>query len=116
MIAAYKQVRQTVQRGELYRLIRPTDASSRSATFYVSRDRRQAVLFAFLHSSAKNNVLSNIRAAGLDPASRYRMRPIDIAASADQPIQSGAFWMAQGVELPMKGDFQATARIFEAVD
>ena len=116
MIAAYKQVRPTVQRGELYRLIRPTDASPRSATFYVSRDRRQAVLFAFLHSSGKNNVLSNPHAAGLDPARRYRMRPIDVAASADQPIQSGAFWMAHGVDLPMKGDFQATARIFEAVD
>ena len=116
MIAAYKQIRQTIQRGELYRLIRPTESSPRSATFYVSQDRRQAVLFAFVHSSAKNNVLSNIRAAGLDPARRYRMRPIDVAASADQPVQSGAFWMGQGVELPMKGDFQATARVLEAVD
>ena len=47
-------VRQTVQQGDLYRLIRPADPSGRSATFYVSPDKRQAVLFAFLHSSTKS--------------------------------------------------------------
>src|SRR5258706_10879914 len=34
MVAAYKQIRATVQQGELYRLIRPADGSERSATFY----------------------------------------------------------------------------------
>ena len=53
MVAAYKQVRRTVQQGDLYRLIRPSDPSGRAATFYVSPDKRQAVLFAFLHSSTK---------------------------------------------------------------
>jgi alpha-galactosidase len=116
MVAAYKQIRQTVQRGELYRLIRPTEASSRSATFYVSQDKRQAVLFAFLHSSTRRQVLPNITVAGLDPAQRYRMRSIDMGWSAADPVQSGAYWMSKGVDLQMTGDFQAAARVFERVD
>ena len=116
MIAAYKTVRQTVQQGDLYRLIRPTEASERSATLYVSPDKRQAVLFAFLHSSTKNEVLPKIHVAGLDPSKLYRMRAIDAAALPDDPIESGAYWMGQGVDLQMKGDFQAAARVFETVE
>jgi len=116
MVAAYKAVRQTVQRGALYRLVRPGDASGRVANLYVSSDRRQAVLFAFLHSSTELDVLPRIGLAGLDPARHYRVRAIDVAASADQEIHSGAYWMAHGIDLPMKGDFQATGRIFEAID
>jgi alpha-galactosidase len=115
MVAAYKQVRQTVQQGDLYRLVSPENGSERSATFTVSRDKRQAVLFAFLHSSTKLDVLPRVRLAGLDPAARYRMRRIDAAPAADDPVQSGAYWMSAGVDLSMKGDFQAEGRIFEMV-
>ena len=116
MVAAYKTVRQTVQQGDLYRLIRPQDPSGRVANLSVSRDQRQAVLFAFLHSSTELNVLPRIVLTGLDPAKRYRVRAIDAAPAADDPVQSGAFWMAHGIDLPMKGDFQAAGRIFEVVD
>jgi alpha-galactosidase len=116
LVASYKQVRQTVQQGDLYRLISPQNGSERSATFSVSRNRRQAVLFAFLHSSTKIDVLPKIHVAGLDPNQRYRVRAIDAAASASDPVQSGAYWMAAGIDVPMKGDFQAEGRIFEAVD
>jgi len=116
MIAAYKQVRQTVQRGDLYRLISPEDGSARSATFSVARDGKQAVLFAFLHSSTKIDVLPKIHLAGLDPARRYRVRAIDAVPSADDPVASGAYWMGVGIDVPMKGDFQAEGRVFEVVD
>jgi hypothetical protein len=53
MIAQYKSIRETIQRGLLYRLIEPVDGSEESATEYVSRDGRQTVLFAFLHSSSE---------------------------------------------------------------
>ena len=116
MVAAYKQVRRTVQQGDLYRLLPPGGGSPRSATFYVSPDRKQGVLFAFLHSSAKLDLLPRIQLAGLDPAKRYRLRAIAAAAGAGDPVESGAYWMANGVDLPMKGDFQAEGRVVEEVD
>ena len=116
MVAAYKTVRQTVQQGDLYRLVRPQDPSGRVANLYVSRDRRQAVLFAFLHSSTELDVLPAIQLRGLDPVKRYRVRSIDAAPSTTDKVQSGAYWMAHGVDLAMKGDFQAQGRVFEVVD
>jgi alpha-galactosidase len=114
MVAAYKQIRQTVQGGDLYRLIRPTDPAGRAATFYVSPDKKQAVLFAFLHSSTKLDRLPNIQVAGLDPARQYRVRALAAASGTDSETQSGAYWMGHGVEVPMTGDFQARGLVFEA--
>jgi alpha-galactosidase len=116
MVAAYKAVRRTVQQGDLYRLISPENGSERSATFYVSPDKQQAVLFAFLHSSTKRDVLPHIQVAGLDPKGQYRVRPIDAAAAANDPVESGAYWMSVGVDAPMQGDFQATGLVFEKLD
>jgi alpha-galactosidase len=114
MVAAYKRVRRTVQQGDLYRLIPPADPAGRVATFYVSPDKRQAVLFAFLHSSAKFDRLPAIQVAGLDPARQYRVHAIDAADAANGESESGAYWMGHGVEVPMTGDFQAEGLVFEA--
>jgi alpha-galactosidase len=116
MVAAYKEVRQTVQRGSLYRLVRPGDATGRVANLYVSTDRRQAVLFAFLHSSSELNTLPSIQLQGLDPGRMYRVRPIVGTPDVSAQVHSGTYWMAHGVDVPMKGDFQARALVFEDVE
>ncbi|HKD47226.1 MAG TPA: alpha-galactosidase [Rhizomicrobium sp.] len=113
LVAAYKHVRKTVQQGDLYRLIRPEDPSGRFATFYVSPDKRQAVLFAFLHSSTKLDQQPAIQVRGLDPQKAYRVRPVESASGAESQTQSGAYWMGHGVEVPMTGDFQAKGLVFE---
>ena len=114
MVAAYKRVRPIVQQGDLFRLIRPSDPSGRAATFYVSPDKRQAVLFAFLHSSTKFDRQPAIHVAGLDPERQYRVRPIDSKPGDEGLTRSGAYWMGHGVDLPMTGDFQAAGLIFDA--
>jgi len=114
MVAAYKRIRQTVQQGDLYRLIRPVDPTGRSATFYVSPDKQQAVLFAFLHSSTKFDRQPAIAVRGLDPQRQYRVKPVDAASNAESQTQSGAYWMGHGVDVAMTGDFQAKGLVFEA--
>ncbi len=114
MVAAYKRIRQTVQQGDLYRLIRPSDASGRAATFYVSPDKHQAVLFAFLHSSTKLDRQPAIQVVGLDPQRQYRVKPIDAGSDMAGETQSGAYWMGHGVDVSMTGDFQAKGLVFEA--
>ncbi|QWF14853.1 alpha-galactosidase [Lysobacter capsici] len=116
MVEAYKGIRRTVQQGDLYRLLSPWDGGRRSATLSVSPDQRQAVLFAFLHSSTKALPEPAIRLHGLDPGKRYRIarvgggeRPESAPAEA-----SGAYWMAHGVPVSLRGDFQAVAYVFEA--
>jgi alpha-galactosidase len=67
MIGAYKQVRETVQHGFLYRLISPQHNSEYSATESMSLDKPQAVLFTFLHSSQKGCPFPRVYLRGLDP-------------------------------------------------
>jgi alpha-galactosidase len=81
----------------------------------VSDDRRQAVLFAFLHSSTLRETQPPIRLRGLDPAATYALRTISGAAAAGTPARaSGAYWMGHGLQAALNGDFQAAAFVLEA--
>jgi alpha-galactosidase len=114
MIAAYKQVRETVQHGDLYRLISPEGGSEYSATESVSLDKRQAVVFAFLHSSQKNYPFPTVKLRGLDATREYRLRPIHGSKGSGAPdVASGAYWMSRGLDVLLRGDFQAAGFVLE---
>jgi alpha-galactosidase len=111
LVTEYKQIRETVQHGSLYRLISPR-GSEASVTESVSSDRSQAVAFAFLHSSQFGYQYPRVYLRGLDPKAEYRVHWISEAAHADSLVPaeaSGAWWMAHGVDLTLNGDFQAAA-------
>ncbi|TXC72760.1 alpha-galactosidase [Sphingomonas ginsenosidivorax] len=115
-IAAYKGIRPTVQRGRLYRLISPDASASTSATMYVARDQRQAVLFQMLHSSMWRDNPGAILPLGLAAERRYSVRmlggtPLPAGVPA---VASGQYWMTQGIRAPLKGDFVGAAFVFEA--
>jgi alpha-galactosidase len=115
-IAAYKTIRPTVQRGKLYRLVSPDASVSTSATMYVGRDQRQAVLFQMLHSSMWRDNPGAILPLGLAPEQRYRVRMLGGGAlpAGIPTIASGRYWMTQGIRAPLKGDFVGAAFVFEA--
>lgn len=114
-IAAYKDIRETVQHGSLYRLIAPRDNSEASVTESVSIDRRQAALFAFLHSSQMGYPFPRVFLRGLDPQRTYRISAISGVAAKDTPTTaSGAYWMSHGIDVDLRGDMQAAAFKFEA--
>jgi alpha-galactosidase len=116
MIEQYKSVRETVQRGQLYRLIEPTGGREQSATEYVGRDGHQAVVFAFLHSSGEMYPYPRLYLRGLDRNAVYRVSAMDGKLAADTPQEaSGAWWMDHGVDAHLIGDFQAAAFTLERV-
>jgi alpha-galactosidase len=110
MVAQYKEIREIVQRGALYRLISPRNGSEHSVTETVSLDQKSAVTFAFLHSSAMLYPFPRIYLRGLKPDAMYRIQEIAGKTETATPlVASGAFWMEHGVDLNLKGDFQAAA-------
>jgi alpha-galactosidase len=115
LIASYKDIRETVQHGSLYRLISPRDNSEASVTESVSIDRHQAALFAFLHSSQMGYPFPRVFMKGLDPQRNYRITPISGVAAKDTPATaSGTYWMSHGIDVELRGDLQAAAFKFEA--
>ncbi|MGC2160894.1 MAG: alpha-galactosidase [Silvibacterium sp.] len=110
MIAQYKMIRETVQRGSLYRLISPLNGSEASATESVAQDGSEAVVFAFLHSSQMGVPFPQIFLRGLDPNATYTMQALDGNAYPETPASaSGAYWMEKGLSPNLRGDFQAAA-------
>jgi alpha-galactosidase len=113
-IADYKRIRETVQHGSLYRLISPQQDSENAATESVSLDKKQAVLFAFLHSSQNTLAYPTIQMRGLDPDAIYRLEPLHSASSDGPQSASGRYWMAHGIAPKLNGDFKAAAFLFTA--
>ncbi|HYK35597.1 MAG TPA: alpha-galactosidase [Alloacidobacterium sp.] len=114
MVAQYKGIRETVQRGSLYRLITPENNSEQSVTESVSRDGHQAVVFAFLHSSTELYPFPRLYLRGLDAKAVYRIDAMDSRLAPDTPAEaSGAYWMEHGVDVELRGDFQAAAFTLE---
>ena len=110
LIAEYKQVRETVQHGSLYRLVSPRDGSEESVTESVAESVGQAVLFAFLHSSSFGYPYPRVFLRGLDANAEYRLAPIAGKAAKGTPeIASGAYWMSHGLDVELTGDFSAAA-------
>jgi alpha-galactosidase len=116
MVAQYKQIRQTIQRGSLYRLISPLNGSEFSATESVSTDLSQAVIFAFLHSSQMEYSFPRIYPRGLASNAVYSFQVLDgNAASGTPTLASGAYWMQNGLDVSLRGDFLAAALLLEEV-
>jgi len=114
LVAQYKTIRATVQRGALYRLISPLHGSEHSATEYVARDGKQVAVFAFLHSSQMGYPYPRLYLRGLQAGARYRLHMLDGQASPDTPAAaSGAYWTSAGIQLILRGDFQAAAFTLE---
>jgi alpha-galactosidase len=112
-IAVYKRIRETVQRGDLYRLDRPKPGDVRSTTLYVSPDKAQAALFTLVQGTHRLDPRAPIRLQGLDPDARYRLERMDGSALAEgtPATASGAYWMGRGLDVWLQGDFQGAGFI-----
>jgi alpha-galactosidase len=115
MIAYYKSIRETVQLGNLYRLISPRGGEV-TANEYVSRDGKQAVVFAFLHSQEFLYPAPNVYLRGLDPVAVYRIRRIDRKLAEPQETLSGAYLTNHGLNFLLEGDYDSSSVVLEKVD
>ena len=110
LISAYHSVQRTIVRGDLYRIISPRDGNEMSATETVSSDKNQAVIFAFTHSTKEGRGFPLLQLQGLDQDADYNLSWIEGKARPGTPASaSGAWWMRHGLQLELRGDFQAAA-------
>jgi alpha-galactosidase len=107
MISFYKRIRGTVQDGKLYRLGSPME-SDFSAVQYESQDSRQVVLFAFLHSQQFGRSMPLLHLRGLAADATYSLSTIDDKLEEKTERVSGAYLMHHGIQLRLRGDYDAT--------
>ena len=114
MISFYKQIRPTVQDGKLARLVSPIE-SEFSAIQYVSPDSQQVVVFAFLHSQQFGRSVPLLYLQGLTEDAMYSVTTIDNRSEEHTGKLSGAYLMHHGIQLPLRGDYDATAMKLDRV-
>ena len=115
MISTYKSIRETVQNGDLYRLFSPRQGEL-AANQYVSADRKQAVLFAFLHSQQYLGPAPTVYLRGLDENATYRVKALDDKLLEKQEALSGAFLMRHGLNLDLTGDYASALIILDRTE
>lgn len=98
-IETYKEIRKTVQFGDLYRLSSLKD-SDIEAVWYLKET--EGVLFAFLDHERYGNAQYFIRLRGLSENQLYR-----IEADGEVCEKTGAFLMNRGLEVRMTGDYDS---------
>jgi alpha-galactosidase len=110
LIAAYHAVQRTIVRGDFYRLISPLHGSEFSSTETVSSDKNQTVVFAFANATQEGRGFPLLQLQGLDPDGEYKLTWIEGKSLPDTPgSASGEWWMRHGLQLELRGDYQAAA-------
>ncbi|PSL51847.1 alpha-galactosidase [Saccharothrix carnea] len=116
LIAGYKRLRAVVQDGDQYWLVPPAE-SGPCAVQYVSRDRREVVVFVYQVRGVAGEGPRRIRLRGLDAERHYRR-------ADDGLVTTGAALMAAGLSSAFPQppaprhteDWRSRVELWEAVD
>ncbi|MCL6458551.1 MAG: alpha-galactosidase [Gorillibacterium sp.] len=98
-IELYKEIRQTIQFGDLYRLL-PPRSSNLSAVEYLSSSQDEVVVLAFLHTQQYGDPCPRLKLQGLDETARYEI-------SSDGKLYYGSTLMHYGLPIALKGDYDS---------
>ena len=134
--ADYKEMRELIQLGNLYRLVSPyqpvpvVERQQVASLMYISDTKDHAVLFAYGLSSFMKQSSRRIRLAGLDPDRTYTLHEKNIrvayhhdrnAWGEGKPCEldgksfTGAYLMSVGLDIPLSTEYNIDypSRIFE---
>jgi len=114
-MADYKQLRQVVQTGNLYRLISPYDRKGVSSLMYVDDACCQGVLFLYKIDNYYDQPIPRIRLAGLNPDATYTLTEKNVHVGQEPCSLSGKrftgrFLMEVGLEVPLHEEY--ASRVF----
>ncbi len=107
-IEEYKTIRPVVQFGDLYRLNAPYDDDNLAALMYVAKDKSEAVYYWYKTETMKDEHFPKVKMQGLDPNKKYTVHELN--RIDNQPLScegqsySGAYLMANGLEMPYSHD------------
>lgn len=111
----YKELRDVVQTGNLYRLVNPYNRKGVASLMYVDDAQQQGALFVYKTDNYYNQPLPRIRLAGLNPDKTYTITEKNVRVwkepcSLSGKQFTGRFLMEVGIEVPLWEDY--ASRIF----
>lgn len=112
-IKNYKDIRPIVQLGDLYRLISPYDKNGWTSHMYVSKDKKQSVLFAYSLKYHGRTTYFETKMKGLDPEKNYKITELNIKSGngsfyGNGQVFSGDYLMKAGITLDIGNPFDSS--------
>ena len=118
-IANYKELRSTINYGDLYRLHSPYDKKGYASSMYVEKDKSRAVIFTFRYLYSGRDSQCVVKLNGLDPNKRYRIREINVT---EKPVFwgegkefSGEYLINDGINFALRKVFASAVFVVEEV-
>jgi alpha-galactosidase len=99
-IANYKQIRELVMYGDLYRVASPYDGSGYYALSYISKDKSKAVFYGYSFDYKGRTLTPRFRVNGLNPDKNYLLKELNTDKSGfwgDGRVFSGEYLMNEGI-------------------
>ncbi|WP_418425139.1 alpha-galactosidase [Alistipes sp.] len=116
-IASYKEYRDIVMQGDLYRIGTPYDENGSYGVLYVSKDKRQAVLFTYSLRYQGRSLIPKFRLDGLDPKAGYAVRELNVDKPRfwfDGKTLSGELLMNAGINPHLSKIYDSAVFILKA--
>lgn len=106
----YKMIRPVVQFGDIYRLHSPYKGDNLASLMYVSEAKDKAVFYWFKLETFKDQHFPCVKMQGLDPQKMYKVHELNRIDKNPLPYEgksfSGAYLMANGLEVPYEHDVE----------
>lgn len=110
-ISTYKLIRPIIQFGDLYRLISPYSNTGWASHMYISKDKREAVFFAYSIENHGRTEYFETKLKGLNPDKNYKITEINVKDyvrfEQNEQIVSGDYLMKVGVILPICSPYES---------
>ena len=118
-ISNYKEIRNIVQFGDLYRLISPYENKEVASLMYTSPDKSEAVFFAYKLQHYRYQTIPRFHMGGLDPEKRYRITELNTAddqspSYLDGKCATGRMLMNIGFEIPLGEEY--ASRVYKLTE
>jgi len=107
-VAFYKEIRPTVQLGDLYRLLSPYEGNGFCSEMFVSEDKSEAVFFCYKFENYIGLETPRWHMAGLDPNATYRLNEFECTERThffEGKTFSGKFLMETGIDATLGRQF-----------
>ena len=119
-IKNYKNTRDIVMFGDLYRIISPYEGKGLYALMYVSKDKKRAIVFDYCFEyEGRTHNSQSLKLNGLDPNKQYRIKELNVEKSkfwGDNKTFSGNYLINEGINPKLEKMYESAVFNIEAID
>lgn len=109
-IANYKDIRDLVMYGDLYRIVSSNDGHGYYSLMYVGKDKKRTVLYGYCVEYQSLTITPRFKLNGLDPNKKYLLKELNVDKSGfwgDGKIFTGSYLINEGINLKLQKCFDS---------